>query len=342
MEIADPLHRKIYEVGIRTLHMCMHEHYEDCPWREQGLYTFDSRVQMLCGYYAFGEFAFAKASLRLIALSLREDGLLELNSPAKVPVTIPAFTTIFIRQLKEYMDYSKDIAFIQEVFEQAKAIVEGFVKRIDKTGLVPCYAGSEYWNFYEWRDGLGGAEYFTENPPYDCTLNAFISDACRCFAKICDVVRPELAAYYDALHYRLNQNIHKAFFDEVRNVYVTRLGDDRRPLHALTQALAVYVGATPNNVREQVIENMLKQDVLPCSLSSSIYLYDVLLRSGEKYKEYVKQEIEKIWGRMVYEGATTFWETDDGEKDFFDAGSLCHGWSAVPVYLYGRYCFLLQ
>jgi hypothetical protein len=58
----------------------MHEHYEDCPWREQALYTMDSRNQMLCGYYAFREFDFPKASIRLMAQSIREDNLLELCS----------------------------------------------------------------------------------------------------------------------------------------------------------------------------------------------------------------------------------------------------------------------
>ena len=33
-------------------------------------------------------------------------------------------------------------------------------------------------------------------------------------------------------------------------------------------------------------------------------------------------------------GATTFWETELGEKDFDNAGSLCHGWSALPIYYY--------
>ena len=90
----DGLHRSIYDVCVRTLDLCMHEHYEDCPWREQALYTMDSRNQMLCGYDVWHETAFCKASLRLIAHSLREDGLLELCSPARVPITIPSFSAI--------------------------------------------------------------------------------------------------------------------------------------------------------------------------------------------------------------------------------------------------------
>ena len=40
---------------------------------------------------------------------------------------------------------------------------------------------------------------------------------------------------------------------------------------------------------------------------------------------------------MLYQGATTFWETEKGGWDFANAGSLCHGWSAIPVYVYFAY-----
>lgn len=338
--ISDALHHKIYDVSVRTLHMCMHEHYEDCPWREQSLYTFDSRVQMLCGYYAFREYTFPKESLRLFAKSLREDGTLELCAPGIIPITIPSFTTIYLRQLKEYLDYSGDLEFIREVFDCAKHIVEKLEERIDETGLIPCFAGNQYWNFYEWKEGLAGEEYFSENPPYECPLNAFASDSFYCFARLCDAVQPELAAHYDALHNKLNENLHKTFFDRDRNVYLTRLNDRERPLHAFTQALALYVGATPENVKSQVVENMLSEEMIPCTLSASIYEYDVLLQIGTTYREYVRRQLETVWGKMLYAGATTFWETDLGEKDFHNAGSLCHGWSAVPIYLYGKYNLL--
>ena len=338
--IADALHHKIYDASIRTLHMCMHEHYEDCPWREQSLYTFDSRVQMLCGYYAFGEFTFPRESLRLFAKSLREDGTLELCAPGIIPITIPSFTTIYIRQLKEYLDYSGDAAFIREVFDYARKIVEKLEERIDDTGLIPCFAGNQYWNFYEWKEGLAGEEYFTENPPYECPLNAFASDSFYCFARLCEAVQPELAAHYDALHNKLNEQLHKAFFDADRNVYLSRQNDYDRPLHAFTQALALYAGAVPENVKAAVVENMLSDRMIPCTLSASIYEYDVLLQIGDRYREYVRKEVESIWGKMLYAGATTFWETDLGHADFHNAGSLCHGWSAVPIYLYGKYNLL--
>lgn len=40
---------------------------------------------------------------------------------------------------------------------------------------------------------------------------------------------------------------------------------------------------------------------------------------------------------MLYSGATSFWETELGQADFDYAGSLCHGWSAIPAYFFGAY-----
>ena len=53
----------------------------------------------------------------------------------------------------------------------------------------------------------------------------------------------------------------------------------------------------------------------------------------EKYGAGVLAGIEATWGKMLDAGATTFWETIKGASDFSNAGSLCHGWSAVPVYV---------
>lgn len=331
MQLSDALHQKIWDVSVHTLKCCIHEHYEDCPWREQAMYAYDSRIQMLCGYYAFGEFEMPRASLRLMALSLREDGLLELVSPGRAGVNIPGFTAVFVRQMWEYLKFSGDTELADELFEVIETIVKGFADRIQDNGLLTAYEG--YWNFYEWRiglqDGLGGR--------YECPLNALVSDAFYCFARICERVKPQLAAQYDLLHEQMNLAIHKYFFDPVRQVYVTRKEDDEDIIFELTQALALYVGAVPQELIPAVTQNMITKSEVLCTLSGSIYKYDALLRQGDTYRGYVKKEIERIWGDMVFSGATSFWETEKGAADFGDAGSLCHGWSAVPVYLYGEY-----
>ena len=34
----------IWRTSARTLRLCMYEHYEDCPWREQAMYANDFNI----------------------------------------------------------------------------------------------------------------------------------------------------------------------------------------------------------------------------------------------------------------------------------------------------------
>ena len=314
----------------------MHEHYEDCPWREQSLYAMDSRIQILCGYYAFKEYDFPRASLLLMMRSLREDGLLELCAPGRISVNIPSFSAVFVREVLEYMEYSGDISLAEQIFDDLLKMVEAFADRMSENYLLPQYLGEGYWNFYEWRGELNGYNQ-TQEERVDCLLNAFVSDAFRCFARICYILgRTELAEKYLNYHQTMNQAMHENFFDEKTGAYRTFMSDEL-PKHVLTQGMMLYVDAVPEQYVETVAESIVVGDLMSCSLSMSIYVYEALLKNSEKYRCYVLNEIERIWGKMLFAGADTFWETELGADDFAKAGSLCHGWSAVPVYLFGKY-----
>ena len=65
------------------------------------------------------------------------------------------------------------------------------------------------------------------------------------------------------------------------------------------------------------------------------FRYDALLYTDkEKYSSYILDEIERKYRPMVEYGIGTVWETELGQSDFENAGSLCHGWSALPIYYY--------
>ena len=41
-------------------------------------------------------------------------------------------------------------------------------------------------------------------------------------------------------------------------------------------------------------------------------------------------------GMMLTNGATSTWETIKGREDFLNAGSLCHAWTATPIYIFHK------
>ena len=337
LALKDKLHQWIYDVGCKTLELCLHEHYEDCPWREQSQYAMDSRIQILCDYYAFREYQFPRATLILMLRSLRPDGLLTLCAPGNTLTDIPSFSAVFVREVLEYVEYSGDTAFIEEIFPDLEKLVSGFADRIMENHMVPVYCGLGHWNFYEWRDGLDGADRHPKEGTVDCLLNAFMSDAFRCFAQICQISgRNEMAETYMGYHKAMNQATHEMFFDKAAGAYRSALTDEC-PMHTLTQGMMLYIDAVPAEHVDSVAKAITDGKLIPCSLSMSIYVYEALLKYPEKYRGFVLSEIENIWGKMLAAGTDTFWETELGADDFDMAGSRCHGWSAVPVYLFSKY-----
>ncbi len=338
----DALEQRIVDISIDTLRHCMHDHYEDCPWREQSFYTMDSRNQMLCGYHAFKEYDFPKYSLQLAAHSLREDGLLELCAPAECPITIPSFTLIFLKQIEEYLIYSGDEETARELFTVGKAILDGFIVRCDKKGLLCGLPGKVNWNFYEWQDGLSGEIFgdLPENSRYDAPLCGYYGIALYSGIAISKALGDtDALTRYQAAYDLLKANVHDFFWDEEKGYYQSYIENGKKTDHfaQLTGALMMNARLVPENLAAQVREKLANDKSLyPVTLSHSIYRYEALLQD-ESYKATVKAEILDIWSRMIYTGATTFYETADGAWAFDNAGSLCHGWSAVPLYIYEKY-----
>lgn len=332
----NPLMQKIYDVSVRTLELCLHDHYEDCPWREQGLYAMDSRNQMLCGYYAFKEYVAPRASLKLMSLDNREDGLLSICYPSNMNLTIPSFSLHYFTQVYEYLKYSGDTAFAKEVLPKLQSVMQAFLNRM-QDGMITRFLEWYHWNFYEWKDGLNGLDANGNrgtdgSVQFDAALNCLLSVALQNLQRICDIAK--MPATYGEKAAALNARIHETLYDADRGLYVNRVGD--KQCSELVNSLAILCGAATAEEAKHICEVMTSaHDMTPTSLSMVCFKYDALIQTDkERYTPYILADIKEKYTKMLDAGATSFWETEDGESDFSNAGSLCHGWSALPVYYY--------
>ena len=130
----------------------------------------------------------------------------------------------------------------------------------------------------------------------------------------------------------------KTFYSQTRGAYC--LGSapcDQEIFPELVQSLAVAAELCKSGEEElSLCQRLLKGEFSPAvTLSHRAFYYQALLRYPQ-LNEAVLADVEKHWAPMVYAGATTFWETEEGAAAFHDAGSLCHGWSAAPIYVYHR------
>jgi hypothetical protein len=324
------LDQKIYDSCVRTLELSMMEHYVDSPWREQCLYAFDSRNQMLCGYYAFknGNAEYARANLLLMSKDRRADELLAISYPCGIDLTIPSFSLYYFMAVKEYIEYTGDISLGQEVYEKLVSIIEVFLNN-SRNGLICSFEGLNHWNFYDWSEYLEGKlyEYDTSHP--DLMINCLFILALENFRLITERIG-KLFGYDEVLN-AVKINAQKAFFAEKAGAY--SLSVDGKEFTALGNSLAMLSGIAKN--ADELCERMVNDEFSDCSLSMKCFKYDALLLTNkEKWQGQVLNEIRKDYKKMLDAGATSVWETIDGASAFDNAGSLCHGWSAIPIYYF--------
>ena len=334
------LQTRIYKTAVHTLQCCMHEHYEDTPWREQALYAMDGRNEMLFTFDAFGASGkdFAQSCLWLLALGLRQDGLLELCAPAKVAQewTIPSFSLIWVISVYEYLSNTRDVSFAGTIKPVMDRVLQCFALRAQE-GLIANFEG--YWNFYEWREGLDGTGKSNGTLCYDAPLNAFYAMALDAAEAIYTLLEDETQAFI--MRNRRETLIplyREAFFNADTGDF--RLGND---IHAFTlkpqlvQALSLLAGMCPDNGTKHALTHRLLSGCFQpeCTLSHRLFVYQAML-PYESLREAVLTDTDARWGAMLQAGATSFWETEAAETEFGGGASRCHGWSAAPIYVYHR------
>lgn len=334
LRTGNAFHRRTLEVAQRTLALCMHEHYEDTPWREQALYANDARTQALCGYYAFGETAFPASSFALLGRGQRGDGYLYLTAPAKQFLTIPSFTFCWMLAVRDHYLYSGDASLAREFLPQIVSMLESFLAE-RRNGLLPLRREKGIWHFYDWS---GMSRYsdadFAAGLDADAPLNCFFIMALEAAGEMLRWTGQDGDAVLATAADGLRGNVAARFWDAGEGLFRTH--EAATTFTELTQALAVLAEVGEAGQRESALARMARKDsgLIRPGLSQTLYTFSALMSRKELFGQCVLEDIEETWGKMLRAGATTFWETIAGAADFHNAGSLCHAWSAVPLYIY--------
>ena len=330
VNFSDSVYSKIYDVCVHTLICCMHEHYEDGPWREQALYVLDGRNQMLAGYAAFKGYAFARENIVLMSKGVNEYGLLDLCFPAGINFPIPFFSLCYPLTVYEYVQHSGDRSILSETESTIRGIMRAVEEHIDESGLIPNFP-YPFWNFYEWSEGSNHCtetgrkvtdEYVKQ---YDLILNcAYI--LARKYSDLLFEENTDLSA--------MKKLVKEKFYDDEKRLY--RLSDLDALFSRFGNSIAI-LAEIDRTAEKEIAKNMLNRpEAIATTLSTNGFFYDALLKADAQYKEYILRDIKNKYEKMLKSGATTFWETEKGDADFNGVGSLCHGWSALPAYYLSR------
>lgn len=339
-DAGSPRRQQIYDTAVRTLRLCMHEHYEDNPWREQSLYLLDGRNEMLCGYYAFGETRLSRACLWLVAQDRRKDGFLSICFPCGTDLVIPSFCLHWYLAVLEYTTFSGDLTLAAEIWDKLCSVLDAFLPFMDpKTGLLPRLSGETFWNFYEWSDPLmadyDGTVIQLNNPGTDLILNCLFLRSIDIMTQLSDMTGLPFGLSHLAAP--LRQAIRDTFraedglfYTDTAHTHISEFGC----------ALAILSGVADRQDAERLcrlLTSAQRCQMVPTALGMTTFVYDALLQTDpDRYRQFILDDIDTRYGSMLDAGSTTFWETAEGWQDFSGAGCLCQGWSALAIYYYRK------
>jgi hypothetical protein len=307
----------------------MMDHYVDCPLREQALYASDSRNQMLSGYLAFKgkNREYARASLKLLGMDKRDNGLLSITAPSGVGKAIPSFSLHYVMAMDEYIEATSDTSLAEEMYPKLVGILNEFVSHTD--GELPLkFEGKLNWNFYDWSQYCEGNIGSSDQPVCDSALASLLILALSSFENIANALKRENP--FSGIAEKMRPYVRKRFLTED---YLFTMHEGKKEYNALSSSLAILAGVVSGEEAELVCENIVNGKCHDCSLSANLQKYRALLSVNKKrYTGYVLEEIRKNYLYMLEDGGDTVWETILGEDDFDGAGSRCHGWSAIAIY----------
>lgn len=337
--LENELDQRIYNLCLNSLKLCMMEHFVDCPWREQCLYAYDSRNQMLAGYFAFknGNADYVRANLLLMSKDKREDNLLSICFPCGEDLTIPSFSLYYIQAVSEYIDYTGDLSLAEEVFGKMEALLGAFYDNMTD-GVVHTFSGANHWNFYDWTEFAQSEPWLDTPRKPDFLVNSIFMYALNAFEHICEKLGKENR--FKIATDGLKEKLIDLFYDKNSGTFC--IADASKEVaNELPNSLAILLGILPDAEEKKLVEKLARGELDDCTLSMKPFKYDALLKADkEKYLPMIMDEIRTQYKIMLDAGATATWETIDGADAFDGAGSLCHGWSAIPIYYYHKFGFV--
>lgn len=222
----------------RTLQLCAHETYIDCPYYEQLMYIGDTRIHNLITYTGSSELDLPRKALKLFDLSRHPNGMTQARYPSRRIMYIPTFSLWGLAMVYDYALWRNDPATVKELMPGVRTVIENYLGLINNDYLVETPKG---WNFMDWvpawKWGMPPEAEFGING----TINWQTILVLNLVAQLEDYVQePELAQRLRRVSIKLAQSASDAFWDSNRNL----LADDliRQHFSEHTQCLAILSG----------------------------------------------------------------------------------------------------
>ena len=318
--------KPVWDISLRTLQLCMHETYEDCPYYEQLQYIMDTRLQMLFTYAVSNDTRMAKRTIHDFHSSILPEGICQSRFPSISSQVIPAFSLHWVLMLHDYAEETGDIEFLQPYRYSVERVFNWFDRHKNERGLV---ADLGFWDFADWADewasGIpnavktGGAGTIN-NLCYAYTMQTIAP----LFAKL---GLPELCAMYTNEAARIKATVMEHCWDNDRQLLRDGPGFDEYSQHA--QIWAVLCGMFTGSEAKKLMNKVLTdKSLVQCSFVMQFYMFRALEAAGLYDKT---EALWSMWSNLLADGLTTVPEIPGPYTR-----SDCHAWGALMLHEFPR------
>ncbi|MDF2713648.1 MAG: alpha-L-rhamnosidase [Paenibacillus sp.] len=349
-ECSDPLLNRIWQVGVYTTIVNSQDHLEDCPLREKALWVADAIVMGKVIYQTFGDSRLLRKCLLQGARIQLAEGAIPGTGPERNGKILPDFCAHWLFGVYEHWTYTRDEAFLQELWPAIVRLLEWFRVQEDADGLFAKANRRPWWCFIDWADYIDRRDRVT-------ALNCFYAKALVVAGELAEAVgEGERKDEWHGRASRLRAAIRQHLRHEGRPEFADCLTDEGLSPQSTAQTnfAAIWSGVTEGDEAERYVRDEYEQGRTPELKGAFFYhiVLETLFSHGFDHRAIGK--IRSYWGEMLARGATTWWETFDPESPHctvpgpFQGNtptylrddvpvSFCHGWGAAPTYLLTRY-----
>ncbi|MBQ7667333.1 MAG: hypothetical protein IJS46_04985 [Kiritimatiellae bacterium] len=333
-EADEPFLAKMQTVCERSLQMCMHEMFFDCPYYEQQMYPGDSRVQYLVATL-FGETGrrAVRNAIGLYDADRRENGQIPMNCPTRGTQESLPFSCCQAMMLGDLAWNHNDPATLRALFPGLVHTLLGMEAMARPDCLLGATPG---WNFVdwvaEWPNGVppdGGCDR-SEAPAEDrpnCEINLEYLHALLSGEKSAAALgETALAAHFLDKADRLRAAIRAAFWCDDLALFASDTAHTAFSQHAQALALLAGVPPAPADAR-RCFEALVAPPVALArgSIYFRHYLFATYFKFGRPDLFFAGLD---FWRECIEEWhCATVPEIPDP-----NSRSDCHGWGSHPLW----------
>jgi len=326
-ESDNTFYNEILPICLRSVEMCSHETYMDCPYYEQLMYIGDTRIQVLLTYVYSNDTRLPKKAIEMFVEGMiNHTGVPNCQYPCGGGKIIPSFSLWLIGIVHDYVLWNDDKEYLFEIMPALRSIIDHYLLEKGKLGLLKTPKG---WNYVDWVDESNKDWFYGE--PND-SGTGYLSVFNLQFVHVLELMT-ELENYCGeselarrALRYseEIFEAVEDAFWDEEMQLY----SDDLKHTYFCEQTQVVALLCKKlSNRKARIIEAEIEDGsklTVKCSIYFSFYLFEAM---KSRRNSNVIQTRLKQWGILKeFDFSTT--------PEVFESytRSDCHAWGAHPAY----------